>query len=98
MRRICFGVTLAASLAWGLHAEEPPAYGPELQGFNYPVPVSYAHFTSQGDKLDMAYIDLPSAKPNGRTVVLLHGKNFCAATWEASITRAQRRRLSGHRA
>ena len=22
-------------------------------------------------------------QPNGRTVVLLHGKNFCAATWEA---------------
>src|SRR5690606_3726847 len=25
------------------------------------------------------------ARPNGRTVVLLHGKNFCAATWEGTI-------------
>ncbi|HYM86053.1 MAG TPA: alpha/beta hydrolase, partial [Pseudoxanthomonas sp.] len=25
-------------------------------------------------------------KPNGRIVVLLHGKNFCAATWESAIT------------
>ena len=33
----------------------------------------------------MAYMDVKPAKPNGRTVVLLHGKNFCAATWEASI-------------
>ena len=25
------------------------------------------------------------AQPNGHTVVLLHGKNFCSATWEGSI-------------
>jgi pimeloyl-ACP methyl ester carboxylesterase len=25
-------------------------------------------------------------QPNGRTVVLMHGKNFCGATWETSIT------------
>jgi len=30
----------------------------------------------------MAYLDLaPTARANGITVVLLHGKNFCAATW-----------------
>ncbi|MEW9310633.1 alpha/beta fold hydrolase [Labrys neptuniae] len=28
---------------------------------------------------------LPSEAPNGRTAVLLHGKNFCAATWEDTI-------------
>jgi len=31
----------------------------------------------------MAYLDLaPTARANGTTVVLLHGKNFCAATWD----------------
>ena len=34
----------------------------------------------------MAYLDVAPAKPNGRTVVLLHGKNFCAATWDSTIT------------
>jgi pimeloyl-ACP methyl ester carboxylesterase len=63
-----------------------PAYGPELQGFAYPWPVSHFRFTSQGAALDMAYMDVKPATPNGRTVVLLHGKNFCAATWQASIT------------
>ena len=30
----------------------------------------------------MAFLDWPAAvTPNGTTVVLLHGKNFCAATW-----------------
>jgi pimeloyl-ACP methyl ester carboxylesterase len=76
---------LTACLAWSAHAEEAPAYGPELQGFDYPAPVLHAHFTSQGNDLDMAYIDVAAAKPNGRTAVLLHGKNFCAATWQATI-------------
>ena len=63
-----------------------PAYGPELQGFTYPWPVSHYRFTSQGDTLDMAYMDVKPAHPNGRTAVLLHGKNFCSATWQATIT------------
>jgi pimeloyl-ACP methyl ester carboxylesterase len=62
-----------------------PAYGPELQGFAYPWPVSHYRFTSQGEALDMAYMDVNPAHPNGRTAVLLHGKNFCAATWQATI-------------
>jgi pimeloyl-ACP methyl ester carboxylesterase len=66
------------------HAAEP-VYGPELQGFDYPWPVSHFRFTSQGDALDMAYLDVKPAQPNGRTAVLLHGKNFCAATWQATI-------------
>ncbi len=62
-----------------------PAYGPELQGFQYPWPVSTFRFESQGDALEMAYMDVRPATPNGRTVVLLHGKNFCAATWKTTI-------------
>ncbi|WP_260854545.1 alpha/beta fold hydrolase [Paraburkholderia sp. BCC1884] len=64
-----------------------PAYGPELQGFNYPAPVEQYDFTSQGVALHMAYMDVRPAHPNGRTAVLLHGKNFCAATWAATIQR-----------
>ncbi|RWN67391.1 MAG: alpha/beta hydrolase [Mesorhizobium sp.] len=34
----------------------------------------------------MAYLDVPArGKANGKTVVLLHGKNFCAGTWEVTI-------------
>ncbi|NLP63878.1 alpha/beta fold hydrolase [Paraburkholderia sacchari] len=64
-----------------------PAYGPELQGFDYPHPVREFSFTSQGQTLHTAYMDVQPQKPNGRTVVLLHGKNFCAATWGETITR-----------
>jgi pimeloyl-ACP methyl ester carboxylesterase len=67
-------------------AASEPVYGPELQGFDYPFPVEHLQFTSQGVALDMAYMDVKPEHPNGRVAVLLHGKNFCAATWEATIT------------
>jgi pimeloyl-ACP methyl ester carboxylesterase len=61
------------------------AYGPELQGFEYPYPVKRFEFTSQQQPLHMAYMDVRSDHPNGRAVVLLHGKNFCSATWHTTI-------------
>lgn len=65
---------------------DKPVYGPELEGFNYPYPVQQFTFTSQKQLLHMAYMDVaPVGAVNGRIVVLLHGKNFCAATWKTSI-------------
>jgi pimeloyl-ACP methyl ester carboxylesterase len=61
------------------------SYGMQLEGFDYPWPVTLYHFDSQEQPLDMAYMDVKPARPNGRTAVLLHGKNFCAATWQDTI-------------
>ena len=69
-----------------LAANDEPAYGPQLEGFDYPWPVAHFSFTSQGDGMEMAYMDVKPAAPNGRTAVLLHGKNFCAATWQDTIS------------
>ncbi|MFM0739888.1 alpha/beta hydrolase [Paraburkholderia xenovorans] len=77
----------ASDTAAGNAGNAGPAYGPELQGFNYPAPVGQYDFTSQGVALHMAYMDIEPAHANGRTAVLLHGKNFCAATWDATIHR-----------
>ena len=63
-----------------------PRYGARLEGFDYPHPVRTFAFASQDQPLEKAYLDVAPARPNGRTVVLLHGKNFCAATWDATIT------------
>ena len=60
-------------------------YGPELQGFAYPYPVRRYEFLSQNVELQMAYMDVPAVGDAKGTVVLLHGKNFCAATWELTI-------------
>lgn len=82
---------LAAFATFPVRADAPAAeitYGPELEGFPYPYPVQHFAFRSQGADLHMAYLDVPPAKTataNGRTVVLLHGKNFCAATWAGTV-------------
>ncbi len=76
---------LAAALAAG--SAGAATYGPELQGFKYPHPVQQFAFDSQGQQLKMAYMDVaPTGKANGQVAVLMHGKNFCAATWEDTIT------------
>jgi pimeloyl-ACP methyl ester carboxylesterase len=62
-----------------------------LADFAYPFEVRRFEFTSQKLPLTMAYLDVaPEGTPNGLTAVLLHGKNFCSATWEKTI-----RALSG---
>ncbi|MGN7293523.1 alpha/beta fold hydrolase [Rhizobium sp. SAFR-030] len=68
-------------------AQDRPTYGPQLEGFQYPFKTERFSFSSQGQKLDMAFMDIAAENPNGRTVVLLHGKNFCGATWEGTIAR-----------
>lgn len=79
---------LSCLLAAGAQAAAPqaPVYGQELQGFDYPYPLKHFDFESQGKSLQMGYMDVPAkGHANGQTVLLMHGKNFCAATWESSI-------------
>jgi pimeloyl-ACP methyl ester carboxylesterase len=78
-------LALASSGAATADRVAAPAFGPELEGFDYPFPVKRFAFPSQRQALQMAYLDVPAETPNGRTAVLLHGKNFCAATWESQI-------------
>jgi pimeloyl-ACP methyl ester carboxylesterase len=83
---LCFGIVMAGEVPSPAGAaDDEPVYGPQLQGFDYPWPVAHFTFMSQGEALDMAYMDVKPATPNGRTAVLLHGKNFCAATWQGTV-------------
>ncbi|GGJ92197.1 alpha/beta fold hydrolase [Pseudomonas matsuisoli] len=83
MRRLLPALFLAS--ATPVMAAETPSYGAMLEEFDYDRPVERFEFQSQGEKLQMAYIDVKPENANGRTVVLMHGKNFCAGTWEGSI-------------
>ncbi|TWI53865.1 pimeloyl-ACP methyl ester carboxylesterase [Pseudomonas duriflava] len=76
---------LLAVLPISSYAAEP-RYGVQLEGFEYAYPVGRFAFTSQNQRLEMAYIDVKPSTPNGRTVVLMHGKNFCAGTWESTLS------------
>lgn len=87
---LLLGMALASTGAQAVQAipatPAAPVYGPELQGFAYPFQLQHFSFTSQGRQLQMGYMDVaPSGAANGRTAVLMHGKNFCGATWEATI-------------
>ncbi|KAH6898717.1 Alpha/Beta hydrolase protein [Thelonectria olida] len=64
------------------------AVAEDLNGsnFTYPYQVKLFKFQSQLEQLEMAFMDVkPKSKPNGRTAILFHGKNFCGATWEGTI-------------
>ncbi len=75
----------ALTLAMSAHAE-PARFGERLEGFEYPHPSQIFAFDSQGQRLEMSYMDIaPVGEANGRTFVLMHGKNFCGATWEGTI-------------
>ena len=82
---LCLGVALTLAPPPVRAADDEPVFGPRLEGFAYPWPVAHHSFTSQGEAMEMAYMDVAPASSNGRTAVLLHGKNFCAATWEDTI-------------
>lgn len=80
---LCTGLILSATASAQTAA---PTYGPMLEGFAYPHEIRRFALTSQRQALSMAYMDVaPKGQPNGRTAVLLHGKNFCGATWEQTI-------------
>jgi pimeloyl-ACP methyl ester carboxylesterase len=73
------------SRAQAASADAPPAYDPELSTYAYPRPVQVLALQDQQQDLKMAYVLAEPATPNGRTVLLLHGKNFSAAYWEPTI-------------
>lgn len=73
-------------------AQEDARYGGRLEGFDYPFKTEVFQIDGQGPRdaepLEMVFMDIaPDTGANGKTAVLLHGKNFCAATWEGTMTR-----------
>jgi pimeloyl-ACP methyl ester carboxylesterase len=62
----------------------PQGFGIRLEEVRYPFPVSTLRLESQGESLEMAYMDIAPQTPNGRSVLLLHGKNFNGYYWEST--------------
>ena len=56
-----------------------------LDNYTYPFPVSFLEVNNQNQQLKMAYMDVKPSLPNGKSIVLLHGKNFNGAYWETTI-------------
>ena len=60
-------------------------FDPELSTYAYPFTVRDFTFESQRQPLRMAYMDERPAQWNGRTVLLLHGKNFGGYAWAETM-------------
>ncbi|GAB2968489.1 alpha/beta hydrolase [Hymenobacter coalescens] len=77
---------LTSSLSAAAQSAVPNALNATLDGYDYPFAVSYLPLRLEGRAVRMAYMDVPAAaKANGRTVVLLHGKNFFGAYWRGTV-------------
>src|SRR5215475_1449114 len=86
MKRIAAALFLASALFAANSANAADTYGIGLEGFAYPYPVSMLSVPTEGETLRLAYMDVkPSANANGRTVLLLHGRNFPSSYWEPTI-------------
>jgi pimeloyl-ACP methyl ester carboxylesterase len=52
-----------------------------LEGVKYAYPVQYFNIHTEGQALKMAFMDVKPVNPNGKTVMLFHGKNFGGYYW-----------------
>src|ERR1700760_50219 len=82
----CLLLIVALFAAFAPRPARADAMGIGLEGFPYPYPVHFMPITFQGEDLRLAYMDVaPIGSSNGRTVVLLHGRNFPSSYWEPTI-------------
>src|ERR1700712_1295597 len=80
-----FAVLLGSPSTYAADTSAREPYGVGLEGFAYPFPVSLLPLSNDGEPLRMAYMDVAATQPNGRTVVLLHGRNFPSSYWAPVI-------------
>jgi pimeloyl-ACP methyl ester carboxylesterase len=77
---------LSVSMSFA-QADELKSLGINLENYEYPFEVKYLTVNNQNQSFQMAYMDVQPAKPNGKSIVLLHGKNFNGAYWEETANR-----------
>lgn len=57
-----------------------------LESINYAYPINYLNLKAEEQEVRMAYVDVKaSTKANGKTVLLMHGKNFGGYYWTEVI-------------
>ncbi|WP_343608075.1 alpha/beta hydrolase [Chryseobacterium oranimense] len=79
-RKITSGIMLVAVPAFLFSQIKP--LDAMLSEYKYPYEVHFIDLKSQDNVLKMAYMDVQPQQSNGKTIMLLHGKNFNGAYWE----------------
>jgi pimeloyl-ACP methyl ester carboxylesterase len=81
-----FLLVIGLPFSWhSLKAQEQKPLSVSLEDYAYPYEVSFFPLHIEGQDFRMAYMDIKPVHPNGRNVVLLHGKNFFGAYWKGTI-------------
>lgn len=82
MKRILLVLTIVALFRTGHTETTVRLLDIMLKNYDYPFPVEHITVHTQRQELQMAYMDVSPEKPNGKTMLLFHGKNFNGAYWE----------------
>jgi pimeloyl-ACP methyl ester carboxylesterase len=78
-------ILFALILISGNSFAQPDTISINLDNVAYPYPVKFLHLKQEGQDIKMAYMDVKPANPNGRSVILFHGKNFGGYYWTSVI-------------
>jgi pimeloyl-ACP methyl ester carboxylesterase len=81
---LCLALVLGLASSPVLADEAPLGIG--IEGFAYPHLVRFLDLSRDGERQRLAYMDVaPTGAANGRTVLLLHGRNFPSSYWQPVI-------------
>jgi len=78
-------ILFAFTLFCGVAVAQPDTISINLDNVTYPYPVKFLHLKQEGQDIKMAYMDVKPDQPNGRSVILFHGKNFGGYYWTSVI-------------
>lgn len=83
----CLAVSILA-VSFAVIAQKQDTLSITLENVRYAYPVKYFKVDTEGENLNMAFMDVaPKGISNGRTVMLFHGKNFGGYYWTNVIDR-----------
>ncbi|PHK31011.1 alpha/beta hydrolase [Nostoc linckia z16] len=75
-------IILVAAFSANAQQKAVQPTGIRMENIRYPFEVKELPLNIQGQEVVMAYMDVKPRTPNGKTVLLLHGKNFSGMYWE----------------
>ncbi|MCZ4223944.1 alpha/beta fold hydrolase [Pedobacter rhodius] len=82
MKKFFFLIAIALLSLSNTYAQKIDTLSVNLENVKYPYQINYLPITVEGQDIKMAYMDVaPTKFPNGRTVMLFHGKNFGGYYW-----------------
>lgn len=88
MKKIFLLIAVSLLSLSSIYAQKIDTLSINLENVKYPYQINYLPITAEGQDIKMAYMDVaPTKFPNGKTVMLFHGKNFGGYYW-ANVIKA----------